>query len=80
MCVCVDESVLLQTAQASVHNPHNPQLSLHVRAILDSGSQRSYMTDKIKSAFSLALYRHYLLRHLVLKEGGQHSARSFVLR
>ena len=53
MCAGVDKSVLLQTAQATVYNPQKPQLSLRVRAILDSGSQRSYVTNKIKSALSL---------------------------
>ena len=50
MCVGVDKSVLLQTAQVSIHNPHKPQPSLRVRAILDSGSQRSYVTNKVKNA------------------------------
>ena len=44
----------LQTAQASVYNPHKPQLSLHVRAILDSGSQWSYITNQIINALSLS--------------------------
>ena len=54
MCVGVDKSVLLQTAQASVYNPHKPQPSLRVQAILDSGSQRSYVTNKVKNALSLS--------------------------
>ena len=53
VCVGVDKSVLLQTAQASVHNPHNPQLSTRVQAILDSGSQHSYITNKVKDVLSL---------------------------
>jgi hypothetical protein len=55
MCVGVDKSVHLQTAQASVYNPHKLQLTLRVRPILDSGSQRSYITGKVKSALSLTL-------------------------
>ena len=40
--------VLLQTAQAIVFNPHQPDHSLEVRVILDSGSQRSYITEQLK--------------------------------
>ena len=45
MCAGVDKTVLLQTAQTSIYNPSKPQLSMRVRAILDSGSQRSYVTE-----------------------------------
>ena len=41
-------SILLQTAWAIVYNPNQPHLTTEVRLILDSGSQRSYVTDKVK--------------------------------
>ena len=38
MCAGVDKTVLLQMAQASIHNPSRPQCE---RAILDNGRKRS---------------------------------------
>lgn len=80
MCAGVDKSVLLQTARATVYNPQKPQLSLRVRAILDSGSQRSYVTNKIKSALSLTPEGTQMLqsRRLVLKGDSQRPVKSFV--
>ena len=40
--------VLLKTAKATLHHPDNPSLMLEARIILDSGSQRSYITYKLK--------------------------------
>ena len=37
-------AVLLQTAKMSIYNPINPERLLTVRAIFDTGSQRSYVT------------------------------------
>lgn len=48
-----NQGVLLQTAQALVFNPDNPQHSKRVRIILDSGSQRSYVTERLKMELSL---------------------------
>ena len=44
MYVDVKTPVLLQTARASVFQPNRPSLTTIVRIILDSGSQRSYVT------------------------------------
>ena len=46
-------SILLQTARAIVYNPNQPHLTTEVRLILDSGSQRSYVTDKLKHTLAL---------------------------
>jgi len=48
-----DQAVLLQTAQALVFNPTAPQMSRHVRMVLDCGSQRSYITDQVVKELSL---------------------------
>lgn len=40
--------MLLQTAQALVFNPDDPRRSKHVRIVLDSGSQRSYVREQLK--------------------------------
>lgn len=47
------QAVLLQTARAVVYNRDEPQRSKRVRIVLDSGSQRSYITEKLKMELSL---------------------------
>lgn len=48
-----NKTVLLQTARAFVYNPYLPQSPLEVRVLLDGGSQRSYVTTRVKNALSL---------------------------
>ena len=50
-----NKAVLLQTASVEVYNPTNPSLTIKLRLILDSGSQRSYLTEQVKN--TLGLYR-----------------------
>ena len=45
--------ILLQTAKVRVSRPEQPDLSLDTRVIFDCGSQRSYVTDRLKSSLSL---------------------------
>ena len=47
------KAVLLQTALAEVYNPTNPSLTLKLTLILDSGSQRSYLTEQVKNNLRL---------------------------
>jgi len=47
------KNVLLQTAQVILYNPKRPSSTLKVRAVLDTGSQRSYATDTVKKALNL---------------------------
>ncbi|XP_011408081.1 PREDICTED: uncharacterized protein LOC105315219 [Amphimedon queenslandica] len=49
-----NETIMLQTAQATVYNIREPEHRARVRIILDSGSQRSYVTDRVKTALRLA--------------------------
>ena len=49
-----NQAVFLQTARALVFNPYEPQISQRVRIVLDCGSQRSYVTEKIAQNLSLA--------------------------
>ena len=51
--VDVNKTIFLQTAQALVYNPCFPQSSLKVRIVLDSGSQRSYVSNRVRDALSL---------------------------
>ena len=46
--------VLLQTARAVVYNPQNPERQVELHILLDSGSQRSYMTERARNLLSLA--------------------------
>ena len=40
-------AVLLQTAQVRVYDPDKPDRSMEFRAILDTGSQHSYATQRV---------------------------------
>ena len=51
--VDTNKAVLLQTALADVYDPLNPQSTCKARMILDSSSQRSYITTRTKEALSL---------------------------
>jgi len=44
---------LLQTARSVVHNPSNPQTLIEVRLLFDSGSQKSYITERAKGLLAL---------------------------
>lgn len=48
-----NEAVLLQTARASVFNPDDPQRTKRVRIVFDNGSQRSYITEQLRSDLNL---------------------------
>ena len=52
--VQASRGVLLQTARAIVFNPHQPDRSIEVRVILDSGSQRSYITEQTRRSLGIA--------------------------
>ncbi len=52
--VSANKAVLLQTARTVVYyNPDIPHSQMDVRIILDSGSQQSYVSDRVSSALSL---------------------------
>ena len=53
LCSHNQQVVLLQTAKAVVHQPHDPHASLGVRLILDGGSQRSYITERTQRLLNL---------------------------
>ena len=50
-----NEAVLLQTAQAFVFNPDDPQRTKRVRIVFDNGSQRSYIKEQLKSDLNLTV-------------------------
>ena len=47
------KSILLQTAQAIIYSPVNPQRRIVVRLIFDSGSQRSYVSERVRRYLDL---------------------------
>ena len=53
LCVDTSKAVMLQTATADIYNPTCPESLVKVRNILDSGSQRSYITKRTKDALAL---------------------------
>lgn len=46
-------SILLQTAKANIYKQGIPEEKVKIRLILDSGSQRSYVTTKLKDRLNL---------------------------
>ena len=53
MCTDNTRAILLQTARAHAYSPARPQSVLKVRILLDGGSQRSYITHKVRDSLSL---------------------------
>ena len=45
--------MFFQTAQAIVYNPQQPEVKVRARIILDSGSQRTYLTNNPKNIFQM---------------------------
>ena len=43
----------MQTARAVVYNPLKPKVTVEVRLLFDSGSQRSYMTERVMKLLHL---------------------------
>ena len=48
-------SILLQTAPATICNPNDPSKSYQARLIFDTGSQRSYITTRLKERLHLPM-------------------------
>ena len=52
-CVNTEVPVLLQTAKAYVHKLDEPKRGMTIRLMLDGGSQRSYITQRVRDALGL---------------------------
>ena len=57
LCSGQHNTVLLQTAQARVCDPCQPSKSIEARILLDGGSQRSYITERVQKQLSLQTER-----------------------
>ena len=53
LLIGIKKTVMLQTVRAMIYNPTAPHSSLQVTMVLDSGSQRSYITHGVKEALAL---------------------------
>ena len=53
LCADANKPVLLQTASAVVSNPHDSSASTKLRIVMDSGSQRSYLTQGARETLHL---------------------------
>ena len=53
MCVGTRNTVLLQTAKAAIYNPGSSHQKMTIGVILDGGSQRSYVTERVRDALHL---------------------------
>ncbi|CAM1310776.1 Uncharacterised protein g5510 [Pycnogonum litorale] len=49
-------TILLQTARTYVYKPEDPRKKVKVRILLDSGSQRSYITSSLKDKLNLIVH------------------------
>jgi len=54
-------AVLLQTAGVHVFNLENPSCCMKVRAVLDTGSQQSYVSKQVKDTLALTPQRQQML-------------------
>ena len=53
MYIDSNKTILLQTARTCICNVNMPEYSMEIRAVLDTGSQRSYITERAKKALKL---------------------------
>ena len=61
-CASSQNPVLLQTAQLNLSNPCSSQLNTVARAIMDSGSQRTYITCRLRDELDLPVVATESLR------------------
>ena len=75
MCVNSPTPILLQTAKAIVYDASQPEStsSLEVRAILDLGSQRSYVTVRVQEALNMRKVRS---ESMIIKTFGSENRRT----
>ena len=53
LCAGSNKVVFLQTALAEISNPRDPSRVLNARIVMDGGSQKSYLTQRVKQFLSL---------------------------
>ena len=70
---CVNQTVLLQTAQAQDFNPMAPQWSQRVQIVLDSGSQQFFITGSVARELSLSPETKQTMTVTTFGSGEEHS-------
>ena len=73
-------AVLLQTAIVHAYNPDKPECSIHIRAILDTGSQQSYASQRVKDALALKRSRKQTMSVMTFSSSDQVARTSDVVR
>ena len=53
VCTGQEKAILLQTARARIYNPVKPKQTLEVRCLFDTGSQKSYLTERAMKMLKL---------------------------
>ena len=61
----------MQTVGATIKNPGNPEITGNARIIFDSGSQRSFVTNKLKDSLKLPIVGR---ESMIIKAFGPHSS------
>lgn len=80
MLVGTKGAVLLQTANVHVYDPDDPQNSMNVRAILDTGSQQSYASRHVTDTLKLKACRKQLLSVMTFASSDQQTKNHDVVR
>ena len=62
MYIDAQTPILLQTAKMQLFNPSSPVQHLIARAVMDSGSQRTYVTNRLREQLNLRVMRRESLR------------------
>ena len=53
VCSTQGKAILLQTARTVVYNPSKPKQTVEIRILFDSGSQKSYLTERVMKLLQL---------------------------
>ena len=80
MLVGTRGAVLLQTANVHIYDPDNPQNSMDVRAILDTRSQQSYTSQRVKDTLRLKPCHKQLLSVMTFASSDQQTQNRDVVR
>ena len=72
--------MLLQTAIVRVYNPEKPGCSIDIRAIVDTGSQQSYASQRVKDALALKRCRRQTMSVMTFSSTDQAARACDVVR
>ena len=73
-------AVLLQTTNVRVYDPEVPEHSMNVRAILDTGSQQSYVSQRVRDVLVLKPHRKQTMSVMTFSSSEQKTQSCDVVR